>query len=91
MKKAYAKPVITFEDFAFSSNVAGECGGVSGIHAQGACAAYGLSGSPETCQFYDSGYYLFAPENGCDFGPDDGILGNLCYHVNTAANRIFKS
>ena len=89
MKKAYAKPVITFEDFAFSSNVAGECGGVSGIHAQRACQAYGTSGSPTDCMFYDSGFYLF--NNGCDFGPDDGILGNLCYHVNTAANRIFKS
>jgi hypothetical protein len=89
MKKAYAKPVITFEDFAFSSNVAGECGGAPGIHAKGTCLAYGLSGSPTTCMFYDNGFTIFG--DSCDFGPDDGNLGNLCYHVSSAANKIFKS
>ena len=90
MKKAYTKPVITFEDFAFSSNVAGECGGAPGIHGQGTCLAYGGSGSPANCMFCDNGFSMFA-QGTCDFQPDDGNLGNLCYHVSSAANKIFKS
>lgn len=91
MKKAYAKPVITFEDFAFSSNVAGECGNAPGIFSQGAnCKAYGLMNDPPACKFYDNGFTIFS-QGSCDFEPDDGNLGNLCYHVSSAANKIFKS
>ena len=90
MKKAYAKPVITFEDFAFSSNVAGECGGLLGLHGAG-CEMHANYSSGETCAFYDNGVPLFLNNEKCKAHPDDFDLGNLCYHVNTAANRVFKS
>ena len=90
MKKAYIKPVITFEDFAFSSNVAGECGGLVGLHGDG-CDMHANYSSGETCAFYDNGIALFTKNQECVAHPDGDYLGNLCYHVNTAANRVFKS
>lgn len=93
MKKTYAKPEISFEDFAFSSNVAGDCGGVNGIQTAGSCDAYGTMSDPITgnCLFVDGDFKIFAQGTECDFQPDDADMGNLCYHVSSAANKIFKS
>ena len=91
MKKAYAKPVITFEDFAFSSNVAGECSAPNIHTEQAGCIAFaGNFGTPQDCYFFDNSFSIFN-QGVCDFGPDDNNPFNLCYNVNTAANKIFKS
>lgn len=91
MKKTYGKPVISFESFAFSNNVAGACGNVNGIHGEGACDVYGTFSDPVngSCQFIDNGFSIFY--SGCMMAPQEDDPNNLCYHVNTADNRIFAS
>ena len=97
MKKNYAKPMVTFESFAFSSNIAGGCGDIIGMHTdENGCAVYGNFSEPggtRACQFVDNGFRIFYSDagSGCMMGPQEDELGNLCYHVSTDATRMFMS
>lgn len=92
MKKAYGKPTISFESFAFSNNIAGSCSELSGIHSESSnCALYGTYSEPSiTCKFYDNGYVVFY-QGGCVQYPQENDAGNLCYHVSTDETRMFAS
>ena len=89
MKKTYAKPVVSFESFAFSSNIAAGCGNINGIHRDDGCDAYGTYTDVNTCMFINDGVILLMDQ--C-FGPspEDGQY-DLCYHVPSPANRVFMS
>ena len=94
MKKTYAKPMVSFESFAFSSNIAGGCGDIIGMQTgKNGCAVYGTFSSPEGgCEFMDNGFAIFYSGNGeCIQSPQEDNLGDLCYHVSTDASRIFMS
>lgn len=76
MKKTYSKPLIVFEDFHLSANIATGCGHATN-HAQFVCQPV-------------KGMNLFLDKlnGGCDYTPDDA---GLCYQTNIESNRIFTS
>lgn len=86
MKKAYSKPIITFESFILNSNIAAGCEKNVSSYAAGACAIYGTGG----VGIFSTGI------SGCDFKPEDmgqqsDTWDGFCYHVPTAANNLFNS
>lgn len=93
MKKTYVKPIVTFESFAFSSNIAAGCSAINGIQAESSsppCAAYGTQSSPENgCLFINGGAILFLDAPCVDIPQDD--KHDTCYHVPTDATRMFMS
>ena len=92
MKKTYAKPIVCFESFAFSSNIAGGWGDLIGMHAGHSCAVYGTFSEPSnTCKFIDGDYSIFFSNFECMMYPQEDQLGGLCYHVSTDASRMFMS
>ena len=93
MKKTYGKPIVSFESFAFSSNIAGGCGDIIGMQADArTCSVYGTFSTPNNCEFMDNGFAIFYSGNGeCVMNPQEDNLGDLCYHVSTDASRMFMS
>lgn len=92
MKKTYVKPMVTFESFAFSSNIAAGCGAINGIHSDptAGCAAYGTQSSPSNgCLFINGGAIIFL-DSPCVETPQED-RHDLCYHVPTDATRMFMS
>lgn len=86
MKKTYSKPDIVFENFAMSTNIAGDCESFVGNPAKGTCAVIG-SGD----------IYMFSTAvSQCDYTPE-GMGGKadewdgFCYHVPTEYNNLFNS
>ena len=90
MKKAYGKPTISFESFAFSSNIAGNCAKLNGLLAAGTCNTFGTHGDPITCDFYSNNYQVFY-QGDCLVYAQENKIGNLCYHVSTDETRMFAS
>ena len=87
MKKEYSKPIVVFENFSLSTNIAGTCEGIVNNPSRGTCAVLGTGGIA-----------VFSTTiNGCDYTPGD--LGNdkedewdgYCYHVPTEYNNLFNS
>lgn len=95
MKKQYSKPVISFENFAFSSNIAGACASLIGLFSQGnTCRYYGTYSDPinGSCEFMDNTYAIFLSSNSdCMTGPQEDDPDSLCYHVSTSETRMFAS
>ena len=90
MKKIYAKPKVSFESFAFSSNIAAGCSAVPGLHGEN-CASFGNQSSPEAgCQFFSGNVVIFT-ENLCTKTPQEDNKHDLCYHGSTDATRMFMS
>lgn len=87
MKKTYTKPIIMFENFTMSTNIAGDCEPpYVGNHSKGVCAVIG-----------NGGIGVFSGDiAGCDFSPTDlgGLedeYNGLCYHVPVDENSLFNS
>lgn len=102
MKKEYRSPLIAFESFALSTNVAGDCAkqmGAATLLGQGdtGCGMYGTYNDYDNnCKFYSNGTELFIDINSCDTTPesdgiDDEYYFELCYDVPTSNNKIFSS
>ena len=92
MKKTYQKPDVFFEDFAFSSNIAGNCSALFDLHrTDNTCNFKATSASPETCTFEDNGFVVFQHKSGRDIHCQEDDPFNLCYHVSVDFNRIFNS
>jgi hypothetical protein len=90
MKKIYAKPMVSFESFAFSSNIAAGCSSIPGLHGDGTCPSYGTQSSPEDgCTFFNDGVHFFT--DFCMRSPEEDNKHDLCYHVSTDATRVFMS
>ena len=86
MKKAYSKPIITFESFILNSNIAAGCEKKVSNPAAGVCAIYGTG----NVGIFNAGITEceFSPE---DMGQQSDTWDGFCYHVPTAANNIFNS
>ena len=84
MKKMYSKPVIMFESFTLSTNIAGDCSEPFVNNAsKGSCGVLTSSGA---AIFVDR-------TTGCSI-PDsdkDDMYDGLCYHVPTEYNALFNS
>lgn len=81
MKKEYVKPVIVFESFSLSTNIAADCDSIVGNPSQDSCPVMGSGG---IAIFIDS-------TANCVFGPPEGEWDNLCYHVPIEGNKLFNS
>ena len=84
MKKVYSKPIVVFEDFTLSTNIAGDCEHKTNTP------------SINQCGVNASGINVFMTGmQGCEDFPvgtpgGDGEFGNICYHVPYGEN-LFNS
>lgn len=87
MRKTYSKPDIVFENFAISTNIAGDCESIVGNPAKGTCAVLGTGG----IDMFDGtvgAVCVFKPE---DMGGVKDQWDGFCYHVPTEYNNLFNS
>lgn len=80
MKRKYEAPMMSFEDFELSANIATTCGTPTGSPSGGTCS-YPLPGVGNV--FLDS-------IEACDYKGADGDY-SLCYDVPIADNKLFNS
>lgn len=81
MKREYSKPIVVFEDFTLSTNIAGDCEFKINTQTEGQCA-YESSGGINT--FTDA-------VSACDFTSSDGKADGFCYHVPEGGPNLFNS
>lgn len=87
MKREYRKPIVVFEDFTLSTNIAGDCEGIVDNPTKGSCAVESTGGIA----------VFSANMNVCVFTPtalggeDDDKWDGFCYHVSTEYNNLFNS
>lgn len=81
MKKEYVKPVIVFESFSLSTNIAADCDSIVGSQSQGSCPVLGTGGIA----------IFIGPETGCVICPPEDGWDGLCYHVPIEGNQLFNS
>ncbi len=83
MKREYTKPLIMFEDFSLSTNIAAGCGLKTQLPSPN--MEYG-------CGYQIRGAVVFITEaNGCTYVEADGDYNGICYHVPTDDNNLFNS
>lgn len=80
MKKEYEKPVVVFESFSMSTNIAAGCDRIVNTLNKGTCAVNGTGG-----------INIFVDDvTNCNVPVPDGSDG-LCYHVPTGDYNLFNS
>ena len=81
MKKQYKKPLVLFDNFSLSTNIAAGCG-VSTNFGVDAC---GYQFAP--------GIFIFTQQNnGCgDKRPANGEYNGICYHNPSDTNNLYSS
>ena len=79
MKKAYNKPIITFESLAISTNVSSGCTLLGTVNAEYVCPVIDE----------ESGWTLFSNYANCMYIP--GKNDTICYDIPTANGSVFSS
>ena len=79
--KSYVSPIVSFESFELSTNIAGTCGNPTRTPAAGTC---GIDIGSRVLFLSDMTGVCTAP------GVDDGT-GGYCYHQPTEGNNLFNS
>ena len=82
MKRTYMKPEIIFENFALTTNIAGDCEVKTSTPNSGSC--------PYTWEDEFGSYSVFVDSSVCGNVVADGNDG-ICYHVPTETNSVFNS
>lgn len=86
MKKVYSKPVIVFDNFSLSTNIAGDCEKDVTNSVKGSC------GMPaDDLEGFESFFIFTSAAEGCTLEMDDGSHNSICYHVPTDQNELFNS
>lgn len=80
MKKEYVKPIVVFEDFSMSKNIAAGCE-----------LDTPLPSSVDGCGYPTRGGNVFLEGTQCDVYPQDGMYNGFCYHVPYENNNLFNS
>ena len=82
MKRNYVKPMIIFEDFSMSTNIAGDCSYLVMNPTEGTCG-YVLTGE----------ITIFTAEvQGCTHTQQEPAqIDELCYHVPIDSKELFNS
>ena len=81
MKKTYTKPLIVYESFKLSTNIAASC------------TFLGTQSAQYTCPVYDPqfGFNIFAETTvDCDMTPPGGN-DSICYDIPIANSNVFSS
>lgn len=77
MKREYTKPIVVFEDFTLSTNIAGDCDRIVGNPSKGTC---GILGSvPGVDNLFSSS--VTESLDGCQIWNDTDVYDGYCYHV----------
>lgn len=75
MKKLYSKPAIAFENFAMSTNIAGDCKTIIDNQSSGNCAYF-------TTDEFGTVYHVFVGDvQACTTHEADGEYDSVCYQV----------
>lgn len=82
MKRKYEAPVMSFEDFELSMNIAAGCTERIDTHANGSCAL----NVPGIGNVFTSTYAICS-----DFKSETGEYDGYCYDVPFGDNRLFNS
>lgn len=85
MKKAYLKPMIVFESFTLSTNIAGDCEIRTWTPSSGNCA-YEI-----TDEFGDTSFVFLDTIQACTTHQQDDGTSGFCYHVPYDNNTLFNS
>lgn len=80
MKKVYSKPVIIYDDFRLSANIAAGCADPTNTPSGGMCGV-DISGV---------GTVFTAGVTGCQYTGADGDY-SICYDIPTDETRLFNS
>ncbi|MBR5234416.1 MAG: hypothetical protein IKW03_09420 [Clostridia bacterium] len=80
MKKAYSRPIIVFDNFELTENIAAGCSYISSNIAPYQCAVLDK----------EFGYTIFSDYSICDSTPPGGN-DSICYHVPTADYSVYTS
>ena len=88
MKKAYSKPEIAFEDFAITTNIAGDCEYKTNTPSVHNC---GLNFGNMVI-FLDTMTNVCTGDGAIKSEGGDGLYNGFCYHVfDNGKNNIFNS
>lgn len=81
MKKKYIKPIVIFENFSLSTNIAGNCRWIVD------------NSVPQSCTYTGTGgIIIFMNEaQGCSTFEPDGNYDGYCYDVPMENNNLFNS
>ena len=94
--KKYTKPIIIFESFALSTNIAGDCGrkadGPTGSFAVNGCGINYDTFNPFTGEF-ESVIIFTGAWSGCvdKVDPNDGLIDEFCYQNPSDSTKLFNS
>ena len=80
MKKVYSKPVIIYDDFRLSANIAAGCADPTNTPSEGMCGVT-VDGA---------GTVFITGVTGCEYKESDGTY-SICYHIPTDETRLFNS
>ncbi len=86
MKKEYSKPIVVFESFSMSTNIAGDCEHKTNLPSPG--TSFG-------CGYPIRGGVVFMSEtSGCTYtegGAENGSYNGICYQVPNENSNLFNS
>lgn len=80
MKREYTKPIVVFEDFSMSKNIAAGC------ELDTPMPSY-----EQACGYPTKSGIVFVEGTQCDTYPQDGLHNGFCYHVPSDNNNLFNS
>ena len=84
MKREYAKPIVVFENFTLSTNIASGCEVKTNLHSKGGC------GWIPSDRWTGGPIFTDASTN-CQVTPANSDYDGLCYHVPTESYNLFNS
>lgn len=84
MKREYSKPMIAFESFSLSTNIAGDCEVKVKTFAKNQCGYIVNAGLRSTIVFTSA-------VAGCHTVEADGDHDGICYHVPSENYNLFNS
>lgn len=84
MKREYTKPIVVFEDFTLSTNIAGDCEVKTNLQNKDGCGWV-----PH--DRWTLGVIFASATTGCEITPSDAGYDTLCYHVPSESYNLFNS
>lgn len=86
MKREYRKPIVVFEDFLLSTNIAGDCEKIVDNPTKGSCGV--LGSVPGIDNLFSK---TVTGVDGCQIWNDVDDYDGYCYHVPSDSKNLFNS
>lgn len=88
MKREYKKPIVVFENFCMSTNIAANCDRIVNNPTQYVC---GIPGSAPGMDVFSTGIHGCVIHEETVDGVADGVYDGYCYHVPDGQTQLFNS